>query len=206
MRLVPAAAVAFVIGATALPLAAQMPKPGAMDASRVAAGSYTIEPMHSQVAWTIDHLGFTPFHGLFGNPSSGTLTIDPARLAATKVTVEFPIDKVVTTSDHLNAHLQTPDFFDVAKYPTATFTSTRVTATGMSAKIAGMLTLHGVTKPIVLDAHFVGAGANPMNKKATIGFEATATLNRSDYGMGFLLPALGDKVDLVITAAFEKAG
>lgn len=206
MRPVPAAALALLIGATALPLAAQMPKPGAMDATRVAAGSYIVEPNHSQVAWTIDHLGFTPFHGLFGNPSSGTLTIDPAKLSATKVSVEFPIAHVVTTSDKLNAHLLTPDFFDAAKYPTATFTSTSVAVRGTSARIAGTLTLHGVTKPLVLDAHFVGAGANPMSKKATIGFEATATLNRSDYGMSFLEPALGDKVDLVITAAFEKAG
>ena len=206
MRPVPAAALALLIGATALPLAAQMPKPGAMDASRVSAGTYAVEPDHSQVAWTIDHLGFTPFHGLFGNPSAGTLTIDPAKLDATKVTVAFPIGHVVTTSEHLNAHLQTPDFFDAAKYPVATFTSTSVTAHGMSATIAGTLTMHGVTRPIVLDAHFVGAGTNPLSKKATIGFEATATLNRGDYGMGFLEPALGDKVDLAITAAFEKAG
>lgn len=206
MRPLPTAVLAVLLGATALPLAAQMPKPGAMDATRVVAGTYAIEPEHSQVAWTIDHLGFTPFHGLFGNPSAGTLAIDPARLAATKVSVEFPIGHVLTTNDHLNAHLLTPDFFDAAKYPTATFASTSVTVHGMSAQIAGTLTLHGVTKPIVLDAHFVGAGTNPMSKKTTIGFEATATLNRSDYGMSFLLPALGDKIDLVITAAFDKAG
>lgn len=76
--------------------------------------------------------------------------------------------------------------------------------TGTHAWITGDLTLRGVTKPVVLDAHFVGAGAKPLSKKATIGFEATTSVNRSDFGIAYGLPAVGDHVELRITAAFER--
>ena len=75
---------------------------------------------------------------------------------------------------------------------------------GTQATIAGDLTLRGITKPLTLDARLHGAGANPMNKKPTVGFEATATLKRSDFGLGYAVPAVSDQVKLEITAAFER--
>ncbi len=187
----------------ALPAAAQMLAPGAPDLARVTAGSYAADPGHTQVAWSLDHFGFSTYDGLFGG-ATGTLTLDPARPGATTVSITIPIAGLVTTVPALNDHLKSPDFFDAAKYPTATFVSTGVTAHGTKARIAGTLTLHGVSKPVVLDATFVGAGTNPLTKKATVGFAATAHVKRSDFGMTFLLPALGDDVDLHINAAFEK--
>ncbi len=184
------------------PAIAQMP--GAPDLTRVAAGSYAADPGHTQVAWSLNHFGFTTYDGLFGG-ATGTLTLDPGRTAATKVDITIPIAGLVTTVPALNEHLKSPDFFDAAKFPTATFTSTNVTLKGTTARIAGTLTLHGVSKPVVLDATFVGAGTNPGSKKATVGFAATTRVKRSDFGMTFLLPALGDDVDLHINAAFEKA-
>ncbi len=189
------------------PVAAQMPSmpsPGAADLARVAAGTYAADPHHTQVAWTINHLGFSEYDGVFGDVT-GTMTLDPAKPAATAVSIEVPVSGLHTTVAALDEHLKKPDFFDIAKYPTVSFKSTSVAVSGSTATIAGLLTLHGVTKPVTLAAHFVGAGANPLSKKATVGFAATTTIKRSDFGMTSLIPALGDSVDLRINAAFERA-
>ncbi len=198
--------VALAFATLAAPLAAQNPPaqaPGAPDPARVKAGSYTVDGAHTQVVWTVNHFGINAYNGIFGDVS-GTLTLDPARPAASKLSVTIPIAKVATTSEGLNKHLMTGDFFEVEKYPTATFVSTRIEPQGTRARITGNLTLRGVTKPVTLDARFIGAGDNPMNKKATIGFEATTTINRSDFGIAYGIPMVADRVDLRITAAFER--
>ncbi|MEH3106386.1 MAG: YceI family protein [Sphingomonas fennica] len=189
----------------AVPAIAQAPTtaPGAPDASRVKAGTYTVDSGHTQVLFTVDHLGFSTYWGIFGG-ATGTLTLDPARPAAATVSIEIPLSGVVTTSDRLNAHLKAPDFFDAAKFPTATFKSTAVAVSGTSAKISGNLTIKGVTKPVVLDAKFHGAGASPMSKAETIGFDATTTVKRSDFGVSYGIPMVSDEVPLKITVAFEK--
>jgi polyisoprenoid-binding protein YceI len=95
-------------------------------------------------------------------------------------------------------------FFDAAKYPTAHFESTSVSAKGDTATIQGNLTIHGVTKPATFHATFAAAGANPMSKKDSVGFQATATIKRSEFGVGAAVPMVADQVDLTITSAFEK--
>ena len=188
----------------AIPVFAQQGTiPGSMSPKAVVAGTYVADGRHTQVAWTINHLGFNVYHGLFGD-ATGSLTIDPANPAAAKVDVSFPINKVVTTSDALNKHIMAADMMDATQFPNGTFTSTRVAVSGTSATIDGNLTLHGVTKPVTLAAKFTGVGTNPISKAATVGFEATTSIKRSDFGINFLLPSLGDRVDLQITAAFEK--
>src|SRR3546814_1032452 len=102
------------------------------------------------------HLGFSTYTGMFVAPT-GTLTIDPKNPSAAKVDITFPIAKVVTTATGLDEHLQNADFFDAAKYPTGRFVSTRVTIANQTAQIDGNLTLKGVTRPVTLDAQFVGA-------------------------------------------------
>ncbi|MEO5865664.1 MAG: YceI family protein [Sphingomonas sp.] len=193
--------------ATASPLPAQMQlptmAPGKPDVRQVTPGTYKIDPAHSQLLFTVNHLGFTHYTGQFTNPS-GTLVIEPAHPDAAKVNVTFPIANVQTTVPELNEHLKGSDFFDAVKYPTATFVSTKVIAKGTSATITGNLTLKGITKPIVLDAHFVGAGkAFWGEKKTNVGFTATASIKRSDFGMGIQVPLVGDRIDLVINAGFE---
>jgi polyisoprenoid-binding protein YceI len=177
--------------------------PGAADAARVAAGSYEVDPRHTQVNWQVNHFGFNDYFGLFGDVT-GTLSIDPANLAAAKVDVTIPIASVATSSAGLTTHLQSPDFFDVAKFATARFVSTSVTVDGQRAMINGDLTMLGVTKPVVLETRFEGAGSNPMNKKATVGFHASTTIKRSDWGMTKYVPMVGDDVKLRISVAFEK--
>jgi polyisoprenoid-binding protein YceI len=193
----------------AAPLLAEEPAtpvlPGVADAARVAAGSYEVDSKHTQVNWQVNHFGFNDYFGLFGDVT-GTLEIDPANLGAAKVDVTIPIASVATSSAGLTTHLQTPDFFDVAKFATARFVSTSVTADGPRAMIKGDLTMLGVTKPVELETRFEGAGANPMNKNATVGFHASTTIKRSEWGMTKYVPMVGDEVKLRISVAFEKTG
>ena len=197
-------AIITVLALAAAPLLAQTPAgpPGTPDATKVVSGTYQVEPRHSQVLFTVNHLGFTEYTGQFTQPT-GTLVVDTANPGNSKVDVTIPIDKVLTTVPQLDAHLKTPDFFDATKFPTAKFVSTKVTVNGTTATIAGNLTVKDVTKPVVLNARFVGAGnATQGAKKLNFGFAATTSINRSDFGISYALPGVSDKVDLTINAGF----
>ena len=198
----------------ALPLAAQMPKeaPGKPDKTRVVAGTYKLDPAHTLIGWRVDHLGFSDYFGVFGD-STGTLELDPKNPAAAKVEVTIPVSKVLTASAGLNAHLlrpgkdgAKPDFFGPAPAD-AKFVSTRVTPgrDGMSAAITGNLTLNGQTHPVTIAARFKGAGLMPMpGSRPTIGFQGKATILRSQWGVAAGIPLVSDKVELDISAPFEK--
>lgn len=191
----------------AVPLVAQqMAKPGTADPTKVTAGTYAADPSHSAVAFEINHLGFADYPGLIGD-MSGSLTIDPANMAATKVEVSVPIASIYTTSAKLTGDLKGERWFNAAKNPTATFVSTGVTRDAKDptkAKVAGNLTIMGVTKAVVADVEFTGAGVHPFNKKNVVGFEAEIDIKRSDFGMSQMIPALGDEVELEISAEFVK--
>jgi polyisoprenoid-binding protein YceI len=186
--------------------------PGAMDPSRVTAGTYATDPNHSLIAFEVNHFGFNDYYGLFGDVA-GTLVIDPANLAAAKVDVTIPVANVTTASKGLTDHLLRagkdggkPDFFGPAPAP-ARFLSTSVKVDAKDktkATITGDLTLNGVTKPVTFEAEFTGAGANPFNKKATVGFEAETSIKRSDFGVNAFIPFVSDEVELDISVAFEK--
>lgn len=191
----------------AAPAVAQMvmPKeqPGKADPKAAKSGKYKVDPFHTQVLFTVNHLGWTEYTGQFTNPT-GTLTLDTRVPGNSKVEVSFPIDKVRTSVGELDTGLAGNGFFDAAKFPNATFVSTRVTKTGAStANITGNLTIHGVTRPVVLHARFVGAGPEFWgDKKEAIGFAATVSVKRSDFGIAQGIPLVSDKVDLVINAGF----
>ncbi len=198
MRLV----LATILALTAAPVLAQTAAvPGAPVKARVAAGTYAVDPNHTQVTWQVNHMGFSMLEGQFG-ASGGSIMIDPTKPNATKVEVNFAIDQLSVTSAPFTGHLKSKDFFDVATHPTAKFVSTKVVATGDKATITGDLTIKGITKPVVLQATFVGAGTNPMNKKVNFGFRATSSIKRSDFGLGTAVPVVSDRVDLTINAAF----
>jgi polyisoprenoid-binding protein YceI len=197
----------------AAPLIAQAPTeaPGKVDAARVAAGNYIVEKTHAQIRWSVSHFGFNDYFGLFGEPT-GTLSLDPKNPNAAQVSIDIPINQVATSSKGLTEHMLRPgkdggkpDFFDVAAHPSAKFVSTSVMADGMNAKIMGNLTLNGVTKPVTLDTKFSGAGVNPFRKKDTVGFHATTKIKRSEWGITYAAPLVGDEVTLDISVAFEKA-
>ena len=197
------AAFALVLALAAVPASAQMPKepPGKADVSRIVAGDYAIEPQHTQVRFTVMHLGFTPYSGFFSG-ASGSLSIDPAKPDAAKVSIEVPVGSVWVTVPKLTEELRSPMFFDPARYPTMKFVSDHVVVHGTHATISGQLTMHGQTHPLTLEASFVGAGA--MMGKRTVGFTATGTLNRSDYGIKTGVPLVSDEVKIDIAAAFER--
>ena len=194
---------AALIATAAVPAIAQAPAglPGAPNKALVTAGTYAVDPAHTQVTWTLNHMGFSMLSGQFG-AQGGTLTIDPAKPAATKLDVTFAIDQLSVTAEPFSHHLKSKDFFDVATYPTARFVSTGVVANGNRARITGNLTIKNVTKPVTIDATFVGAGTNPMNKKLNFGFRGTASIKRSDFGLGYATPIVADDVKLDINAAF----
>lgn len=196
-----------------VPLLAQIPMaaPGKPDAARVTAGTYTVDPNHTLVGWRVDHLGFNDYFGIFGS-STGTLTLDPKKPNAAKVEITIPVSKVTTASSGLTAHLLRPgkdggkpDFFG-ASPADARFVSTSVVASGTTARIAGNLTLNGITRPVTLKAKFSGAGKMPpmMGGKETVGFHATTLIKRSEFGITQGIPLVSDVVRLDITVAFEK--
>ncbi len=173
-------------------------------ATLVKPGTYAVEPAHTQVGFSVLHFGFTNYFGIFSN-ASGALEFNPQAPAASRLSVTIPVASVQTTSARLTDELKSPQWFDAAKFPNATFVSTSVKLSGVNeATVNGTLTLHGVTKPVTLSVHFLGAGVNPMDKKYTAGFEATATINRSDFGIKTYVPYVSDTVNLRIAGAFEK--
>jgi polyisoprenoid-binding protein YceI len=188
---------------TLLVASAALAAPTAPTLSTVKAGTYKVESYHTQVGFKLSHFGFTNYSGLFAG-ATGSLQLDPANPAASKLEVTIPVQSLLTTVPVLTDELKGEKWFDTAKFPQATFTSTSVSA-GPNGEtvITGNLTLHGVTKPIVLHAHLLGAGVNPIDKAYTVGFEASATLKRSDFGVSLYAPALGDDVQLSIAGAFE---
>lgn len=177
--------------------------PGAADPARVTGGTYAVDPGHTQVLFAYDHLGFTQNLGVIAMPS-GSLMLDPKAPQNAKVSITFPIANIRTAVPAMDEHMMKADLFDAAKFPSATFESTSIKVDGTTADITGNLTIKGVTKPVTLDADFVAAGTHPMNKKETVGFAATTTIKRSDFGLGYGVPMVGDAVELKIVAAFEK--
>ncbi len=177
--------------------------PGVPDPSRVTAGTYATDAGHTLVGWKVSHFGFNDYFGQFGDVR-GTLTLDPANPSRSVVDITVPVSGLATASSGLTAHMQRADFFDMANHPEVRFVSTAVEANGDRAVVAGNLTIRGVTRPVILSARFSGAGTNPYNRKDTVGFHATTTIKRSDFGMTYGIPLVSDDVELTISVAFEK--
>ncbi|GJD45650.1 Protein YceI [Methylobacterium cerastii] len=174
------------------------------DPAQIQSGTYAVDPGHTQVGWRVSHMGFSNYAGGFSDVS-GSLTLDPKNPAASKLSIKVPVASVTTTSAKLTGELKGDQWLDAGKYPDMTFVSTKVAPAGKDhAKVTGDLTLHGVTKPVTLDVTLVGAGANPLSKKYTVGFEATGTLKRSEFGVKTYVPLIGDELHLTIAGAFER--
>lgn len=168
-------------------------------ASAFAADTYKLDAGHTSVTFQYTHFGFSHPTGKFMN-AVGTVTLDEATPANSSVEVSFAIDGVNTGVAALDTHLKSADFFDAARFPTATFKSTKVEPTSATtAKVTGDLTLHGVTKPVTLDVTLNQKAPNMM-KKVTAGFTAKGTINRSDFGISTYVPAVSDQIDLYIEA------
>jgi polyisoprenoid-binding protein YceI len=167
--------------------------------------TWVSDPAHSEVDFTITHLTISNVHGRFGKVAA-TLVYDQADVTKSTVTATIGVSTVDTGEDARNNHLKTPDFFDIANFPTATFTSTSVTKTGNGLQVNGNLTLHGVTQPVVLNVEGPTGPVQGMDKKQHAGFSATTTISRTALGIGTKFPAtmLGDDVKLSIDLDVAK--
>jgi polyisoprenoid-binding protein YceI len=169
----------------------------------LAADKYTLDPEHSHVLWHISHFGFSNPSGKW--MAKGTLVIDEQQPQNSKVDVKIRLNDVVTGVPKLDEHLRGKVFFDVAHFPNATFVSDKVDVTSKeTATVHGMLTLHGVTKPVVLSVKLNKIGVNPITEKKSVGFSATGEIKRSEFGLTTLLPGVGDNVKLDIEAEAYK--
>jgi len=163
------------------------------------AESYTIDSSHAHAAFRVAHLGFSHTLGQF-KEISGTLEFDETNPEASSVSVTINTASVDTANTARDEHLRKADFFNVENFPTMTFVSTSVEITGENTgNLVGNLTLLGVTKPLTLDVTFNQAGPHPFDaSKIMAGFSATGEINRSDFGMAYGIPALGEMISIVL--------
>ena len=166
------------------------------------AASYTIDPTHTYPNFTVDHLGFSTLHGRFGK-TTGKLNLDQAK-GTGSVEIVIDVASIDTGFKKRDDHLRSPDFFNAVEFPEITFKSTKVTFQGKGVTVVGNLTIMGVTKSVSLAVASVNCGVHPFNKKQVCGFDATAQLKRSDFGMKYALPAVGDVVNLAIEVEATK--
>lgn len=157
------------------------------------------DPAHSEVDFTIKHLAVSNVHGRFGHIDA-TIVFDDKDITKSAVNATIDIAGLSTGEVPRDNHLKTDSFFDVNKFATATFISTSVTKGGSGLQVAGNLTIKGITKPVVLDVEGPGAPVEGMDKKQHMGFSASTTIHRSDFGIGTTFPAavLGEDVKITI--------
>jgi polyisoprenoid-binding protein YceI len=161
--------------------------------------TYKVDPNHTNVIASWSHFGFSNPSVNFGQ-ADGTIVYDADKVSDSSVQVTLPLTGLSALADQFYEHLTGADWFDAAKYPSATFKSTKVETAGEGKlKVTGDLTVKGVTKPVVLDVKLNKAGEQPMAKRAGIGFDATATVKRSEFGLGAYVPNVSDEVTLRIT-------
>jgi polyisoprenoid-binding protein YceI len=163
------------------------------------------DPAHSEVDFSIKHLSVSNVHGRFGKVEA-TIVFNEADITKSTVTATIGVDTVDTGEEARNTHLKSPDFFDIATLPTATFTSTSVARNGSNLTVNGNLTLHGVTKPVVLNVEGPTTPVQGMDHKPHSGFSATTTISRTAFGIGSKFPAaiVGDDVKLTIEVEVVK--
>lgn len=161
--------------------------------------SYKIDPNHTDViaGWT--HFGFSHPTARFGLVD-GVIVYDAANVGQSSVKVTIPLSGINSGVPDLDEHLRSSDFFDAEQFPTITFNSTRTEAAGDNKlRVTGDLTVHGVTRPVVLDVTLNKAGDHPMSKRAAIGFDAVTTIKRSDFNIAKFVPNVSDEISIRIT-------
>jgi len=161
-----------------------------------AADRYYFDKVHTQILFFVDHLGFSKSQGEFLD-YEGYFEFDPAKPQASKVQVTIKTASLDMDDTVWETKLLGSEFFKAKKFPNMVFTSTSIEVTGENTgKLKGNLTLLGKTNPVELDVIFNKAGIHPISKNYVAGFSATAQIKRSDFGMMYALPIVGDEVEL----------
>ncbi|MEA1073289.1 YceI family protein [Sphingomonas sp. LY29] len=166
-------------------------------------GLYVLDPAHGKITWSVSHMGFSTYAGQFTNVFAN-LDLNVEKPSASRLNATVMMESAGTFSKGLDQHLQTADFFDTKNHPATTFRASSIRIVDRdTASISGDLTLRGVTRPIVIKADFNQAGVSPADKKYTVGFDGEAKIKRSDFGIIYGLPLLGDEVTLRLEAEFK---
>ncbi|KRG78799.1 polyisoprenoid-binding protein [Stenotrophomonas ginsengisoli] len=176
-----------------------------MAAIAVASGTYKLDPTHTDVLAQWNHMSFSNPTAHFGTVD-GTLVYNADDVSQSSVEVTLPLSGLNSFTAKFDEHLRSADFFDAATFPVATFKSTKVEAAGTNKlTVTGDLTIKDQTKPVVLDVTVNGAGEHPMMKVPAVGFDATTTIKRTDFGVGAYAPNVSDEVKLRITTEATQA-
>lgn len=175
------------------------------DVSAAPAGVYRIDPSHTAIIFTVSHMGFSNYAGRF-NEVDATLTLDPADPAKSRLEVSIPTASIDVNHAKLSPELAGDRHLNAAAHPAITFTATGIERTSdTTGTVTGDLTLLGVSQPVTLDVTFNGLGVHPLNGKTVLGFSATGTLTRSDFGYTAMAQAIGDTVHFQIETEFQLA-
>lgn len=168
------------------------------------AGEYQLDPMHSYLLFKIEHLGLSKIVGRFNNVDA-TLDFNPKQIENMQLSAIVSADSIDVNNPDLESTLQEPDWFDTARFPQITFNSSSVNLTTTEdIEITGTLTLRGISKAITLNAKFNGGADNLITRKYTIGFSATTTIHRSDFGIDAFSALVGDTVELEAHGEFLR--
>jgi polyisoprenoid-binding protein YceI len=145
--------------------------------------TWTIDPVHSSIEFSLDYMGFSTYRTGF-RALEGSLEFDAARPAASSVNASIPVASVDVTNDRLMSRLMDADLLGGNDHPTITFKSARVEALDPTHwKVTGDLTIHGVARPVVLDTRYLGEATHPFSKKITAAFRAETAIDRRDFGV-----------------------
>lgn len=167
-----------------------------------AAQTYQIDPVHTSLVFRVKHMNTAYVYGMFRDVK-GTVTVHEANPAQSSITIEVDANSVYTANEQRDNHLRSPDFFNTRQFPTITFRSTEVRRVNANTvQVKGNLTIRGVTRPITTSVTLTGKGKNQQGRDI-IGFETTFTIRRSEFGIRYGLPGLGD--DVRVTLSVEAA-
>jgi polyisoprenoid-binding protein YceI len=159
---------------------------------------FAIDPVHTRIAFQVSHAGFSWPVGSFSG-ASGVLDFDRADWSQARVEVKFPVSSLELGNADWQGKILDPTFFDAKQFPEARFASTKVEPTGSdTADVTGNLSLHGVTRPVLLHVKLNALARHPMTLRRTAGFSATGTLSRKDFGMDHWSKVVGDEVRLIL--------
>jgi polyisoprenoid-binding protein YceI len=170
---------------------------GAFVLSANAADTFKVDPVHSSVVFSVQHLGVTNFYGRF-NDISGTVVFDKDNPSKSSVELSVPVESLDTHNAKRDQSLKSPDYFDAKQFPTITFKSTKVEGSGDTLKVSGDFTVHGVTKRLTVDFKKGGEGKGLQGEMRS-GGETRFAIKRSDFGMNFMQGAIGDEVAVILS-------
>lgn len=157
---------------------------------------YEYDKVHTQIMFFISHLGFSISEGEF-HDFDGLIEFNRSKPEKSKVNITIQTASIDMDDEKWNDHMKNEDFFNVEKFPTMTFKSNKIDVTGeKTAKITGDLTILETTKPVTLDVTFINSGKHPFGEKYVAGFSAKTNIKRSDFGMTYGLPNVGDDVEI----------